>query len=64
MTSQTSEQTIAIHISPNISRSKGNHTVRLDFATIIFFHIVYFQLLLKVTKSLKTCSALKVTLTI
>ena len=29
MTSQTSEQTIAIHISPNISRSKGNRTMTL-----------------------------------
>ena len=29
MTSQPGEQTIAIHILPNISRSKGNQTMKL-----------------------------------
>ena len=28
MTSQTGKQTIAIHILPNISRSKGNQTMK------------------------------------
>ena len=30
MTSQPGYQTIAIHILPNISRSKGNQTMKLD----------------------------------
>ena len=30
MTSQPGKQTIAIHILPNISRSKGNQTMKLD----------------------------------
>ena len=30
MTSQPGQQTIAIHILPNISRSKVNQTVKLD----------------------------------
>ena len=30
MTSQTGLQTIAIHISPNISRSKGNQTMKFS----------------------------------
>ena len=28
MTSQPGEQTVAIHIPPNISRSKGNQTIK------------------------------------
>ena len=31
MTSQTGEQTIAIHILSNISRSKGNQTMKFDY---------------------------------
>ena len=30
MTSQPGQQTIAIHILPNISRSKGNQTMKLE----------------------------------
>ena len=30
MTSQPGKQTIAIHISPNISRSKGKQTMKFD----------------------------------
>ena len=30
MTSQTGQQTIVIHILPNISRSKGNQTMKFD----------------------------------
>ena len=30
MTSQPGEQTIAIHVLRNISRSKGNQTMKLD----------------------------------
>ena len=30
MTSQPGSQTIAIHILPNISQSKGNHTMKFD----------------------------------
>ena len=30
MTSQPCKQTIAIHILPNISRSKGNQTMKFD----------------------------------
>ena len=30
LTSQPGSQTMAIHISPNISRSKGNKTMKLD----------------------------------
>ena len=30
MTSQPGSQTIAIHILPNISRSKGNQTIKFD----------------------------------
>ena len=29
MTSQSGKQIIAVHILPNISRSKGNHTMKL-----------------------------------
>ena len=28
MTSQSGEQSIAIHVLPNISRSKGNHAMK------------------------------------
>ena len=28
MTSQTGQQTITLHVLPNISRSKGNHTIK------------------------------------
>ena len=37
MTSQPGEQAIAIHILPNISRSKGNHTVK--FAQLIEYNM-------------------------
>ena len=41
MTSQPGLQTIAIHILPNISRSKGNQTMKLgqliEYNKIIFF---------------------------
>ena len=30
MTSQSGKQTIAMHILPNISRSKGNQTMKFD----------------------------------
>ena len=30
MTSKPGQQTIVIHILPNISRSKGNQTIKLD----------------------------------
>ena len=30
MTSQSGKQTVAIHILPNISRSKGNQTIKCD----------------------------------
>ena len=33
MTSQRGLQTIAIHILPNISRSKGNQTIKFDQLT-------------------------------
>ena len=46
MTSQPGSQTIAIHISPNILRSKGNHIMKFDqlleYNMInIFFEISY-----------------------
>ena len=31
MTSQPGQQTITIHILPNISQSKGNHILKLDW---------------------------------
>ena len=37
MTSQTVEQTIVIHILPNISRSKGNQIVK--FGQVINYHM-------------------------
>ena len=33
MTSQPGKQTIAMHILPNISRSKGNQTMKFDQLT-------------------------------
>ena len=36
MTSQPGKQTIAIHILPNISRSKGNQTVKCGQQNIFF----------------------------
>ena len=37
MTSQPGKQTIAIHMFPNISRSKGNQTMR--FGQLIEFNV-------------------------
>ena len=43
MTSQSGQQTITIHILPNISRSKGNLTMKLgqliEYNKIFFFKI-------------------------
>ena len=41
MTSQPGKQTIAIHTSPNISRSKGNHTMK--FGQLIKYIKKYFS---------------------
>ena len=38
MTSQSGQQTIVMHILPNISRSKGNQTIK--FGQLIEYNIV------------------------
>ena len=48
MTSQTGQQTIVIHIFPNVFKSKGNHT--MEFGQLIKYNIRYIFLEKSCTK--------------
>ena len=50
MMSHTGQQIIIIHILPDISRSKSNHTIK--FAQLIEYYIIFFLKTLNVVKKL------------
>ena len=43
MTSQPGKQTIAIHVLPNISRSKGNQTMKFGQLTEYNMRIIFLE---------------------